>query len=202
MKRTHNGFTLIELLIVVAIIAILAAIAIVNYLNAQTRAKVSRAKSEIQTVVTGLEAYNVDYNAYPPYHYVDLIDFFLGGWANAVGVSEPFDGANPITTPIAYLSIMPDDPFYKPSANDPYEKQNYNYVNWNQAYAIAPIQTFETALIGFGPYRVHSIGPEQVGPTSGIPYDPSNGTISAGNIYYSPNTGFDTPVVFTTSFPN
>ena len=41
-----RGFTLIELLIVVAIIAILAVIAVPNFLEAQTRAKVSSTKSD------------------------------------------------------------------------------------------------------------------------------------------------------------
>ena len=51
---------------VVAIIALLAAIALPNFLEAQTRAKVSRAKADLRTVATALEAYRVDSNAYPP----------------------------------------------------------------------------------------------------------------------------------------
>src|SRR5437870_12866546 len=61
-----KGFTLIELLIVVAIIAILAAIAIPNFLAAQVRAKVSRAKAEMRTLATAIESYEVDNNRYPP----------------------------------------------------------------------------------------------------------------------------------------
>src|SRR5260221_3715617 len=61
MKR---AFTLIELLIVVAIIAILAAIAVPNFLEAQTRAKVSRVKADMRTLGTAMEQYNVDYNGY------------------------------------------------------------------------------------------------------------------------------------------
>src|SRR3712207_5517880 len=59
-----SGFTLIELLIVVAIIAILAAIAVPNFLEAQTRAKVSRAKADMKSLVTAMEAYGVDHNRY------------------------------------------------------------------------------------------------------------------------------------------
>ena len=60
-----KGFTLIELLIVVAIIAILAAIAVPNFLEAQTRAKVSRVKSDLRTYATAIESYAVDNNRPP-----------------------------------------------------------------------------------------------------------------------------------------
>ncbi len=63
--QTSRGFTLIELLIVVTIIAVLAAIAVPNFLEAQARAKVSAAKSDLRALATGLEAYVVDNNTYP-----------------------------------------------------------------------------------------------------------------------------------------
>lgn len=65
MSHCARAFTLIELLIVVAIIAILAAIAVPNFLEAQVRAKVSRVKADLRTMATGFEAYAVDYNHYP-----------------------------------------------------------------------------------------------------------------------------------------
>ena len=83
-----RGFTLIELLIVVAIIAILAAIAIPNYLNAQTRAKVSKVMAEERTIATAMESYIVDNNSYPCTCVCDML-----------------------STPIAYLNTIPNDPF-------------------------------------------------------------------------------------------
>jgi len=62
-----KAFTLIELLIVVAIIAILAAIAVPNFLEAQTRAKVSRVTADMRSYATGLETYFIDHNSYPVY---------------------------------------------------------------------------------------------------------------------------------------
>ncbi len=65
IQKEGGGFTLIELLIVVAIIAILAAIAIPNFLEAQTRSKVSRVKSDLCIIATAVESYTVDWGVTP-----------------------------------------------------------------------------------------------------------------------------------------
>ena len=108
--------TLVELLVVVAIIGILAAIAIPNFLNAMVRAKVARAKADIKTVVTALEMYRIERNAYPSYQYSQgpdsQLEFHIGGTALDVGVPDTsWSGRNPLTTPVAYVSSMPQDPF-------------------------------------------------------------------------------------------
>ena len=65
LRRDSKGFTLIELLIVVAIIGIIAAIAIPNLLNAIQRGKQKRTMSDIRSIGTAVESYQVD-NGYPP----------------------------------------------------------------------------------------------------------------------------------------
>ena len=96
-RAFKKGFTLIELLLVVAIIAILAAIAVPNYLEAQTRSKVSRAKSDLSTVRLALEAYAVNHNSYP--HVVSSV------WHSSL-LDIPM-----ITTPVAFLQSLLSDPF-------------------------------------------------------------------------------------------
>ncbi|MCB2157027.1 type II secretion system protein GspG [bacterium] len=120
--RTRNAFTLIELLIVVAIIAILAAIAVPNFLEAQTRSKVSRSLADMRSIVTGLESYRVDNNSYPEgtdnpaKQPQDIRDFIAahgltGGHYTfaSQGTSGEFVGS--LTTPIAYMTRIPLDPF-------------------------------------------------------------------------------------------
>lgn len=52
-----SGFTLIELLIVIAIILILIAIALPNFLEAQERARVTRAKGNLRSMETAVMSY-------------------------------------------------------------------------------------------------------------------------------------------------
>lgn len=194
-----QGFTLIELLVVVAIIAIIAAIALPNFLAAQTRSKVARARADLKSIVTGLETYRIDNNAYPTHHYSDVpsaqLEFHIGGEVITWGQPDPgWDGRNPITTPIAYLTRMPEDPFMV-HKNGPVEAREYLYVNWNYAIRQNPpsslVQPFLEARQIYGSYRLHSRGPDKFGPDSGLPYDPTNGTVSKGDITYGPTSGFD-----------
>jgi len=106
----RKAFTLIELLVVIGIISILAMIALPNFLEAQIRAKVSRCMADMHSLATAIESYNVDYNQTP-------LDWRVCTHVGAVG-DPPLTLAQgqemesrELTTPIAYITSLPDDPF-------------------------------------------------------------------------------------------
>jgi Tfp pilus assembly protein PilE len=180
---------LIELLIVVAIIAILAAIAIPNFLAAQIRSKVSRVRAELRTVATALECYYVDYNVYP-YNTGYLPRPNYANESNSI-ISDA------LTTPIAYLtSVSFKDPFVQPGTTP--DEAYYTYQNIDQYLTqISPSSLYwPVARQIYGPWRMCSIGPDCTFSTAASPptiqYDPSNGTVSMGNIWIG-QTGANPP---------
>src|SRR5262249_3312377 len=65
-KRIARGFTLVEILIVVVILGILAAIVIPQFTSASESAKGSNLLSQLQTIRSQLELYQVQHNgSYP-----------------------------------------------------------------------------------------------------------------------------------------
>ena len=123
MKKLPNeiqtGFTLIELLIVVAIIGILAAIAVPNFLNAQTRAKVSRSLSDEKSLQVAVQSFTLDRGLM----LVDIrdddtkegTDRILNEFNNVGGGAS--GGRNltavlaPLTSPVSYMGSIPKSPF-------------------------------------------------------------------------------------------
>lgn len=185
------AFTLIELLIVVAIIAILAAIAVPNFLEAQTRAKVSRTQSDLRTLSVAMESYVVDNNKYPT--------FFLGireiGGPSYQAISGKV-GEQQIyllTTPIAYVTSIAADTFQatKPRhATNPQKGYLPDFGPAPRYYVYLPPQLIR----GSTGWSIRSMGPDLdwdlIGDAndndSTVPengkYDTTNGTISNGDI--------------------
>lgn len=192
MLSNSRGFTLIELLIVVAIIGILAAIAIPNFLQAQTRAKVANAKSDLRTVAVAMEAYFVDYDSYPRDYNDSPFDASMQGDGAPTIIEESpnvpvgLSGApvwvlswrslQALTTPVEFLTSLPDDPFY---TNCPfgYDSQmgsaGTNFVRGYMLTSMGP-----DTKVGDWMYNL-IVGPGN----AGIWYDPSNGTISLGDMW-------------------
>ncbi len=187
----QRAFTLIELLIVVAIIAILAAIAVPNFLEAQTRSKVSRAKADLRSVAVAIESYSVDNNKYP------LV-------TGSEGTLEK--RYSPITTPVAYITSIPVDPFGADLGGlsyitPPYRYRLYDFVTDTHDPTRV---TFFVRGDGKGFCQVNNVsckwynysqGPDKKSglanpdPTGNffVIYDPTNGTISDGDIFrYGP----------------
>lgn len=65
-RRTRSrGFTLIEIMVVVVILGILAAIVVPNIMDSPDRARVAKAKQDIQMIESALELYKLDNYVYP-----------------------------------------------------------------------------------------------------------------------------------------
>jgi len=166
-KAGRSAFTLIEILMVVAIIMILAAIATVNLLEAQVRAKVSRAQTDMRTVSVALEAYAVDHGRYPLAAGLDgrPIHPYPTGGPYLMGTRL----STCITTPIAYLTLRPNDPF--PDSVDPVAATFY-YITKDYSTAMRGIdgiiyfEDYVTAMnLGSRPgtsYVLASCGPDLI----------------------------------------
>jgi len=184
-----RGFTLIELLIVVAIIAILALIAVPNFLEAQARAKVSRAMTDMRTLHTAVNMYQIDWNEIiwdgndaktPPR---------LQGWSffrenpgivpdvrfigdrNWMATFYCYAYFAPLTTPVAYITYRATDTFSHvvPIGLDTREI-NQSIVYWVLFCAGPDIDDGDW-------FRGNSPN------NKAIKYDPTNGTVSSGDIW-------------------
>jgi prepilin-type N-terminal cleavage/methylation domain-containing protein len=202
----RKGFTLIELLIVVAIIAILAAIAVPNFMEAQTRAKITRVKSDMKAITTAYEMFRSDTGTW-------LLDFWDDNDAakmqiiRDMGIMQSQDNRGgtsgvfvPLTTPVAYMHSIPIDPFLTVEPNfstlvpgDQLPPWSFMYVD-EQPGPNHPNNPGDWTNLKLGQYVLTSAGPDMkyaFAKDTFAFYDATNGTKSKGEIVYSNLTSFE-----------
>ncbi|MBM3335840.1 prepilin-type N-terminal cleavage/methylation domain-containing protein [Candidatus Sumerlaeota bacterium] len=208
MKKAGGAkaFTLIELLIVVAIIAILAAIAVPNFLEAQVRSKVSRVRADMRSLAVAEEAYFTDWNSYTNLDKGDSL-VNLQGWRQLTSPiayitslpTDPFGearnlgsagarvaacyelgsgavGVGPAGASSGFQMLRPSDS-YEISCHGPDHVDNTmggsgfgitNKYAWNE--------------YNYPWLNIPANDPAAVSEALTLIYDPTNGTISGGNI--------------------
>ena len=199
-----TGFTLVELSIIVAITGILAAIAIPSFLQADTRAQVAKAKADMAAIDLACHISFQDRDIPPlacnlnPTFDCPYIPIGIPAGTCGTKVSDRFIQ---LTTPIDYLPTHYEngDPFKPPGLTSGYDSYDYWSVStWQYMFSgthpNAHAPNFSGTVRG-ALWRLSSAGPDHVqtlgGPSPpasasnpGYDYDPTNGTVSMGDIVH------------------
>ena len=100
LSRTRRAFTLIEILIVVVILGILAAIVIPQFTDASNEAMEASVRTQLQTIRSQIELFNVQNPATPYDEDTDVATFWMG----------PDPVLSPGLIPADYLQTAPKNP--------------------------------------------------------------------------------------------
>jgi type II secretory pathway pseudopilin PulG len=191
---------LVELLVVLGTLLIISAIALANFQDALIRAQLARVASDQRVLSMAIEAYHSDNGSYPRMAHTT---FYGDPEFDSIG-GIPVNGlmSRVLSTPVAYItnSLMLD-PFLVRDKLAPIDQVYYTYQELDAYQSNLPASNFWPAARKFyGPWRLISVGPDLVfdhkfANSSQLLYDPTNGSVSLGNIIRSPNnSGVQAPV--------
>lgn len=214
-----KGFTLIELLIVVAIIGILAAIAVPNFLNAQIRAKIARGYADMKNISTAIEQFRLDKGFLLVDWWDDDTELGCKRLTeDLANVGSGGDCENrstyallaPLTSPVSYMTSLPQDPFTEQVGA---VGNGYRYGDYESSYighsgtnefnhnfnalkpgnaalvGLRPLARDEYAMVGAGPDKEFGLGAGASDPIRGMPYESTNGLLSAGDVLFRSGGG-------------
>ena len=167
-------------------VGMLAAIAVPNFLEAQVRSQVSRARSDMRSLATAIETYYIDNNNYPASTTdpAESINASLAAnsaspqlqWDLPTFASHHATGAHTLTTPIAYLTSYFPDPFSPvPGRTFNYYKNEGGWILWSAG----PDNDYDLNYEDYDPRYMKSTYDRLYRST----YDPTNGTASSGDIW-------------------
>ncbi|WP_243543971.1 type II secretion system major pseudopilin GspG [Pseudodesulfovibrio tunisiensis] len=103
-RRRRGGFTLIELMVVIVILGVLAGLIVPQFMDEPQKARVVKAKMQIEAISTALKKFYIDNGFYPS----------TEQGLNAL-VRKPSVGRTPKNySPSGYLPKVPNDPWGSP----------------------------------------------------------------------------------------
>src|SRR5690606_23740997 len=150
----------------------------------------------MRSLATGMEAYRVDNNQYPPMS--DKHGNSTWSLFQDIGAGGDDHARTPsyLTTPIAYLSALPNDPFIPSSTLTGSQHvveigkrfAYFNYPQFIDSATGAAADAHRNRMAKNGPWLMYGYGPDQDtlnGPANSVyvNYDATNGTVSHGNIF-------------------
>ena len=138
-RQAKKGFTLVEILIVVVILGILAAIVIPQFTSASEAAKASSMVTQLQTLRSQFELYQVQHNGnYPTLAQMDGTDEEFSVMVNSTDVN----GATTGTDYGPYLQKAPVNSF-----SDGNEVEADNTADWQYTAADGSILAVVSAAV-------------------------------------------------------
>ncbi len=200
--HSRLGLTLVELAAVLIILAILVGLAIPKYMQAQRLKTQQQAPSvnsgaDMRAFTTAIECYYIDYGEYPAWSSDPTKNDFALADPNKRQIIPsdqptfllPGSGAVNLTTPITYLPTMN----YEPDPSSPNLTLSYwaptdpngRLKNWWIMWSTGPDNDYDLTLQNIT--KIHDGTSTQVLELPNwfidITYDPTNGTMSNGDIY-------------------
>ncbi len=155
------GMTAWEWVFFLVVITILVALWLSNQLEGSRRHPIGRTKSDMRSIETALEAYSVDEGRFP------------------LSIGNPPVFAN-ITTPVAYLTSYPMDPFLQHQRSFCYytDPKGMGCIVW----VSGPDRDLDLTLSLVE--KIYKPGMDMQAPELiNFSFDPTNGTASSGDIF-------------------